>query len=416
MAFKSQSKFNALELLARIRADNVLSSSLDSGQNPSSASQNKIYNSNHKASNGFDDKIGAVEFDSNKQDNSNQNRSIDSISNNNSSSSSSSNNANFNDKNDPNNHSRSNNSQNVFEDGASRYYIPHQYESPTNPYNKIETYTDNKKSEHFKNRIKSARNTFGIDDVISNSYKNIYNTNDDEIISDKDYFSLIRGNEGGNDNNSNDTDNDNTYDNYHNSHNNIHKNSNSNDNDNNDSYNNSNNNCNKKINNRNNNDNNNNSNSDKNNINNNYNFDDNNNNIDNYYGIDDNNDNYFVREKEHRNNFHMEDEIERNSKYSNDTPNLLQIRDFDSPHNFSTSTVVTKSNYHDDLYDEINKLKNENTRLQKLNKNLTIAKIEFEISAQESKKKNEDIISNLRCTSSFINNLILTFYSFIFIS
>ena len=415
MAFKSQSKFNALELLARIRADNVLSSSLDSGQNPSSASQNKIYNSNHKASNGFDDKIGAVEFDSNKQDNSNQNRSIDSISNNNSSSSSSSNNANFNDKNDPNNHSRSNNSHNVFEDGASRYYIPHQYESPTNPYNKIETYTDNKKSEHFKNRIKSARNTFGIDDVISNSYKNIYNTNDDEIISDKDYFSLIRGNEGGNDNNNNDTDNDNTCNDYHNSHNNIHKNSNSNDN--NDNYNNSNNNCNKKINNRNNNNNNNNNNnSDKSNINNNYNFDDNNNNIDNNYGIDDNNDNYFVREKEHRNNFLIEDEIERNSKHGNDTPNLLQIRDFDSPHNFSTSTVITKSNYHDDLYDEINKLKNENTRLQKLNKNLTIAKIEFEISAQESKKKNEDIISNLRCTSSFINNLILTFYSFIFIS
>ena len=415
MAFKSQSKFNALELLARIRADNVLSSSLDSGQNPSSASQNKIYNSNHKASNGFDDKIGAVEFDSNKQDNSNQNRSIDSISNNNSSSSSSSNNANFNDKNDPNNHSRSNNSHNVFEDGASRYYIPHQYESPTNPYNKIETYTDNKKSEHFKNRIKSARNTFGIDDVISNSYKNIYNTNDDEIISDKDYFSLIRGNEGGNDNNNYDTDNEYTCNDYHNSHNNIHKNSNSNDN--NDNYNNSNNNCNKKINNRNNNNNNNNNNnSDKSNINNNYNFDDNNNNIDNNYCIDDNNDNYFVREKEHRNNFLIEDEIERNSKHGNDTPNLLQIRDFDSPHNFSTSTVITKSNYHDDLYDEINKLKNENTRLQKLNKNLTIAKIEFEISAQESKKKNEDIISNLRCTSSFINNLILTFYSFIFIS
>ena len=107
-----------------------------------------------------------------------------------------------------------------------------------------------------------------------------------------------------------------------------------------------------------------------------------------------------MRNDERTNNMHVDYHIENNHQNNkNNFSNQLQISDFGQEHNNFSNVPVNKSHFNDALYDEINRLKIENKKLEKINESLLIEKIEYEVSAKENKKKSDDIISNLRCTS-----------------
>lgn len=76
--------------------------------------------------------------------------------------------------------------------------------------------------------------------------------------------------------------------------------------------------------------------------------------------------------------------------------NFNANRDFDSS-NFSDAIVPKNSPFTEELYEELHRLRLENIQLTKKNKSLILEKNDVEKSAHENKTKNEDIIATLRC-------------------
>ena len=86
----------------------------------------------------------------------------------------------------------------------------------------------------------------------------------------------------------------------------------------------------------------------------------------------------------------------KSNKYIDAKRNINENSDFDSS-NTQIMTVYKNLPFTDDVYAELQKLKTENLELTQRNKMLLIEKRKSEISAAECKTKNEDIIANLRC-------------------
>ena len=393
----TQSKFNALELLARIRADNVLSSSFDSGHKQPNVSQNSVAGLEFSPDN--DGYSGLTGFDSINRDVRSHNPSIDPAINLKSRDSYPSHvkddknetallssgydsfdsggrgrNNDRNEEKDESIHARNNNdTQNInngmYGNNRRSNYNSHHYRTPNTTIDNKNFSRDESNHDNLKNYIQSSE----VDNNPANSYKHTYDTDDnDDSVSGKDYFNLILNN-GHTSNNGNEDRS-------------RSDNNNSNNNNNNNNYNN-----NSSIRNRN--------------DNNDLNHSSGKNNRD-YYDLNENG--YYGNVNHYRNSRDMQDEVrtnnmnidfqrENNRENNNNLSNHLRISDFDHDQNNCSNVIVSKSNFSDALYDEINKLKIENKKLEKINENLIIEKIEFEVLAKENKKKSDDVISNLRC-------------------
>ena len=215
----TQSKFNALELLARIRADNVLSSSSDTGHKQPNVSR-RIAGLDFNPDN--NDPAGPAAFDSNNRDDLSHNPSIDSLINLKSRDSyprdhingdkngaaflssgfdsfdngGKSRNDDYDYKKDKSIHNKSNvDTQNInsgmYENNQKSNYNSRQHQTPNTVLDNRNYFGDNQDSDSLKKYMNASDggNTSG------NCYKHTYDIDDnDDSVNGKDYFHFILNN------------------------------------------------------------------------------------------------------------------------------------------------------------------------------------------------------------------------------